>query len=144
MQLLKFNSVQSIDWAAVKEQWDTIPLVFYMSFKHDGNEIQFQSGLDHRKTVKIMVYVNGQFEGKWLTDNVAHSYQKYMNVKTFRLTAKEKQMNKLMLRWNGKKKGGQLQRKPLSYQTPIFDNVTQIKRMVKQLNDLTTSNAPLT
>lgn len=125
------QNYDQIDWKKVKAEWDERPLLFDLKFRHGANEIAFDAGIGKNKRIKIMCYINGVCRGEYTDDG--HEFQKYMNSKKIPVSAKVKKLDKALKKLTRGMKSKFEEAKPFPYKTPIFDNVTQIKKMVDNL-----------
>lgn len=125
---------KTVDWKKVKEIWDSTPYYFGLRIKHQENSLIFQSCVGKNKKIYLLCYVNNQSCYAW--GEVGHEFRKYFNIKIYPISSLKKYMTKEDLRMLKKigtkafyeKKGMQSE-----FATPVFNNITQIKKMVTAL-----------
>lgn len=132
MRLIYSDAVQ-IDWKEVKTAWDKEFFFFQMEFRHNGHWIQLHSELSVEKRYRLMLYIDGFWEGIWGSTDVEHEYRKYHHKKLIRRSKNMKALDVLNKRLAKLNKRKYVEPEPMYYYTPIFDNIAQVKVMVKNL-----------
>lgn len=120
-----------IDWKEIKSKWDASPLFFVATFWHGERKLEFCGQLNQKKQCKLMLYIDGVFEGTYL--NKEHPYSVYLNPKKLRPTIWQKSYWELQKKEAKRKKQKWVQPEPGFFLVPIFDNIAQIKRMIENL-----------
>lgn len=123
-----------VNWKEVKEGFDKEVLFFELEILYKEKVLIFQPGFTNSKRVKFSIFIDGTFEGKWVLNN--HEYMIFMNKKLVTLPKKlrdyyvkyEKGFKKLGFEKWALKNG----HNPYFY-TPIYDNITQIRKMIEKL-----------
>lgn len=131
MVTTEYKIGDKIDWKVVKSAWDTEPLFFLATFWHGERKLEFCSQLNHKKQYKLMLYVDGVFEGGYMQKG--HPYNIYMKRERLRPTKWQKEMWELQKKEAKRKKEKWVQPEPQFLFVPIFDNIAQVRRMIESL-----------
>lgn len=133
MAQLHYENKDQINWKQVKEAWDSGFMFFQLVFMHDGHKIQFQSELDSSKKYRLMLYVDGFWEGKWMSTTEEHPYRKYHHKKPIGRTKSMKELDLANKKMAKLLKKQYKEPEPMYIYVPIFGNIAQVKKMVEGL-----------
>jgi len=122
-----------IDWKQIKKEWDEDTVFFSVRFQHGANELQFRAEL-YKKRYKLMIYINGWFKGEY--SNAEHDFSKYMNKKELKPSKNLKELFEANKRLAKLKKEKYEPPKPYYMYLPIFANISEVKRMIENLEKL--------